>query len=463
MKKCFWLLLILIRSTATLNAQQATASSPSIADKLDEYLTAASLQHRFNGTALVAKKGKILLQKGYGWNNVSTKIPNDTNSIYQLGSITKTFTGAAILLLQDEGKLAVTDKLSKYLPDYPRADQISLEQLFIHTSGIYDFKNLLYSPDSTERARLTRPVPKEWLVRQFSQKPMTGKPGAAVNYTNSGYYLLGLVVEKITGLSFETVVRERFLRPLQLTHTGFDFINLKTGGKTTGYTFQNDSVLVPTPIIDSTVAYAAGGMYSTVGDLYRWSRVVQNRRLLKPDTWESALSPPNNGNWGYGWGVSTFQNDKKLIFQNGNLPGFATYYIQFPQDDITLILLSNVDDASDITSPEPTVRDLINIVYDLPYQLPKNRKIVSVAQPVLTQYIGRYRHSDDRIMAITMESGQLFLQITGQPRFEVYAESDTEFFLKVVDAQLTFRKNETGQVAQVVVRQGGHDYAWKRL
>jgi CubicO group peptidase (beta-lactamase class C family) len=119
MKKCFWLLLILIRSTATLNAQQVTASPQSTADKLDEYLTAASRQHRFNGTALVARKGKILLQKGYGWNNVSAKIPNDTNSIYQLGSITKPFTGAAILLLQDEGKLSVTDKLSKYLPVIP--------------------------------------------------------------------------------------------------------------------------------------------------------------------------------------------------------------------------------------------------------------------------------------------------------------------------------------------------------
>ncbi len=446
-------------SSIQVSAQQ-TASAKTAVEKLEEYLAVSATLHRFNGTALVAQKGEILLKKGYGWRDARTKTPNDTNSQYQLGSITKTFTGAVILQLQEEKKLSLQDNLHKYFPDYPQGDQITLEQLFFHTSGIYDFKSILYGPDST---KVTRPVSKEWVVSQFKDKPLTAKPGTAVNYTNSGYYLLGLIVEKITGKPFEAVVRERFIHPLNLTKTGFDFINLKTDGKTTGYTFRKDSVLVAKSTVDSTVAYAAGGMYSSVGDLYRWSRVVQNRRMLKPKTWKAALNPSKKGAWGYGWGINYVNGDKKLVYQNGNIPGFATFHAQIPEDDMVIILLCNVDDASDLTSLEPIAEDLFKVVYNLPYQLPVNRKTVLVSETVLRPYVGRYQMTPERTMAVTSEAGKLFLQITGQPKLEVFAESETDFFLKVVDAQLTFHKDPGGKVTQVVVRQGGSDFHWKKI
>ncbi|MGA0555590.1 serine hydrolase [Larkinella sp. VNQ87] len=448
----------LVLATSFTLAQQAPGAKTTT-EKLEEYLATSARLHRFNGTALVAQNGAVLLQKGYGWRDAVRQIPNDTNSIYQLGSITKTFTGAVILQLQEEKKLSLTDKLSRYFPEYPQGDQITLEQLFRHTSGIYDFKSILYGPDS---ATVTRPVSKEWVVAQFKDKPLAAKPGTAVHYTNSGYYLLGLIVEKLTGKPFETVVRERFFSPLKLTQSGFDFINTKNRGKTTGYTFRNDSRLVAVPTVDSTVAYAAGGMYSSVGDLYRWSRVVQNRRMLKPETWEAALTPPNRGNWGYGWGVNYFNDTKKLIFQNGNIPGFATFYVQIPDDDVVIILLCNVDDASDLTTLEPIVLDLVKLLYNEPYQLPVNRKAVAVGETVLRQYVGRYQLAPDRTLAITLEAGKLFLQVTGQPKFEVFAENETEFFLKTVQARLTFHKDASGKVSQVVVHQNG-DHVAKRL
>lgn len=450
-----WLAFALI---IPVNAQQRP-NPKTTAEKVEEYLTVSAHLHRFNGTALVARNGTVLLKKGFGWRNVKTKTPNDTTSIYQLGSITKTFTGAVILQLQEEQKLSLTDKLTKYFPDYPQGNQITLEQLFLHTSGIYDFKSILYGPDSS---RVTRPVSKEWLVAQFKDKPLTASPGSAVYYTNSGYYLLGLIVEKVTGKPFETVVRERFLKPLGLSRTGFDLINLKNRGKTTGYTFWKDSVLVEVPTVDSTVAYAAGGMYSSVGDLYRWSRVVQNRQMVEPETWEAALTPPNKGSWGYGWGVNYFAEGKKLIFQNGNIPGYATFYAQIPEDDVVIILLCNVDDASDLTTLDPIVLDLLKIVYDEPYKLPVNRKTVAVPETVLRQYVGAYKLDAARTLTITYEAGRLFLQVTGQPKFELFAESATQFFLKTVDAQLTFHKDAAGKVTQVVVHQGGNHVA-KRI
>lgn len=440
----------------------ASVSAQSITEKLDEYLQAVARQHRLNGTVLIAEKGKILIQKGYGWRNEAAKIPNDTSSIYQLGSITKTFTGAAILQLQTEGKLSVQDKLSKYLPDYPNGDQITLNDLFAHTSGIYDFKNFLYQKDGPDKLDVTHPVSKERMVSLFSSKPTTGKPGQKMQYTNSGYFLLGLIIEKITGKPFETVIRERFLTPLRMTQTGFDFINLKRPGKTVGYTYQKDSVLVAEAPIDSTVGYAAGGMYSSVGDLYRWAQAIQTNRFLDEANWQRAFTPIGKTTWSYGWGLNTFKGNKMLAIQNGNLPGYATFFMLVPKEDVVFVVLANIDDASDLTTLDPIVRDLAFITFGEPYQIPKNRKTISLNENLLGQYVGNYQLEPKRILSITLEKGKLFLQVTGQGKFEIFPETETDFFLKAVDAQLTFHKTETGQVSKVVVHQNG-DFVAKKL
>ncbi|GAB4048215.1 serine hydrolase [Spirosoma litoris] len=448
----FMIALCLIHSA---NAQQAKSTT----EKLDEYLTTAANLHRFNGTVLVAQKGSILLQKGYGWRNEPAKIPNDTTSIYQLGSITKTFTGAAILQLQEEKKLSIKDKLSRYLPDYPNGDQITIEQLFAHTSGIYDYKGVLYSKDSLE---FTRPVSKERILSTFKDKPLANEPGKTVNYSNSGYFLLGLIIEKVAQQPFETVIRERFIRPLQLTRTGFDFINRQTPDKTTGYTYWKDSVLVAVRSLDSTAAYAAGGMYSSVGDLYRWTQAFRSTQLLKPASQRLAFTPIKPGNWSCGWGINYFVNHKKLVFQNGNLPGFATFLVLIPDDDTVLIMLANVDDTSDMTTLEPMLKDLLFVTYGMPYQLPVSFKTVRVSDAILQQYVGQYQLDLKRIVTITFDQNRLFLQVTGQERFEIFPSSETDFFLKAVNAQLTFQKDETGRVIQITVHQNG-DVVAKRL
>jgi CubicO group peptidase (beta-lactamase class C family) len=459
MKQTLRVATALLVQVLSLRVQAQPAKT--IAEKADEYLTASASLHRFNGTILIAQKGTVLLQKGYGWRNELTRTPNDTNSIYQLGSITKTFTGAAIVQLQAEGKLAVTDKLSQYLPDYPNGNQITLNDLFAHTSGIYDYKNFLYTKDGPDKVDFTRPVSKEKIVSMFSRQPTTSKPGGKENYTNSGYFLLGLVIEKVTGKPFEKVIRERFINPLQLTQTGFDFINLQRLGKTTGYSFEKDSVLVGVAPIDSTAGYAAGGMYSTVGDLYRWSRALQAQHVLTPTDWKQTLTPIGKTRWSYGWGISTFKTAGGLVFQNGNLPGFGTYLMLLPAEDIVIIALSNVDDASDLTSLEPIVRDLVFITAGMPYQIPKNRMAIVLNENTLRQYVGKYRLDAKRILAITFNDGKLFLQVTGQGKLEIFPETETDFFLKVVDAQLTFHKDETGQVSKVVVHQNGDTVAKK--
>ncbi|GAB3942026.1 hypothetical protein GCM10028805_06120 [Spirosoma harenae] len=457
MNRFHWGLILLTIYWLTISAKaQSPKSTP---EKLEEYLSTAANLHRFNGSILIARNDSILIKKGYGWRNEKAKIPNDTNSIYQLGSITKTFTGAAILQLQEEGKLSVKDKLSRYLPDYPNGDQITIEQLFAHTSGIPDFKGVLYSKDSLE---FTRPVSKERVLSTFKDKPLLNKPGKAVNYSNSGYFLLGLIIEKVTQKPFETVIRDRFISPLQLSRTGFDFINLKRPEKTTGYTYWKDSVLVATRPLDSTAAYAAGGMYSSVTDLYRWARAIRANQLLKSTSWATAFTPISPGTWSYGWGINYFNGKRKLVFQNGNLPGFATFFVLVPEDNITIVMLANVDDTSDITTLEPMIRDLFFITYGMPYTLPISYRPVAVSESTLKQYVGQYQLAPKRILAITYDHGKLFLQVTGQDKFEIFPSSETDFFLKAVNAQLTFQKDSSGQITQIVVHQNGDTVA-KRL
>jgi len=149
---CLFTLQLILTLASRTYAQQAN----SIAEKADEYLTAVTRLHRFNGTVLIAQRGTVLLQKGYGWRNESAKTSNDTNSIFQLGSITKTFVGAAVLQLRNEGKLSVKDKLSQYLPDYPEGNRITLNDLFAHTSGIYDYKNFLYSSAGPDKVIINK-------------------------------------------------------------------------------------------------------------------------------------------------------------------------------------------------------------------------------------------------------------------------------------------------------------------
>src|SRR5580698_6851449 len=165
------------------------------AQEIDELLKEYTKQNIFNGVALVAQKGKILLEKGYGYKNVATKTPNDTNTIFQIGSITKQFTAAIILQLQEQHRLSVQDRLSKYIPDYPNSDSITIENLLTHTSGIYNYTN----DDAYMQNTSATPIKLETLISLFKNKPLDFSPGTKYSYSNSGYVLLGYIIERITG------------------------------------------------------------------------------------------------------------------------------------------------------------------------------------------------------------------------------------------------------------------------
>lgn len=208
------------------------AESDSIKKSLDDYLTSAHAQNHFNGNALVVAHGKILLQKSYGFSNFAKNIEIDQHTVFSIASVTKQFTAAVIMQLQEADKLSVNDTLSKYFPDIPSAKKITLKHLLTHTSGLYDY---VADIDEEDSAIACNPVNKQLVLNIISAHKPYFKPGTDYRYCNSGYYLLGLIIEKVTGKSYEQNVRDIIFTPLQMDHSFFDFRHMPGTQIATGY------------------------------------------------------------------------------------------------------------------------------------------------------------------------------------------------------------------------------------
>ncbi|MBC7511198.1 MAG: serine hydrolase [Ferruginibacter sp.] len=422
--------------------------------QLDTILDTYTKLHKFNGSVLVAKNGTIIMDKGYGYRNAANKVLNDAATIYQLGSITKQFTSAIILKLQEEKKLNVQDKLSKYFPDYPKGDSITIEQLLTHTSGIYSYTN---NSEFMEK-EVTIPTNREKIMAMFKDKPLDFSPGTGWNYSNSGYSLLGYIIEIAAKKPYEEVVRKYIFTPLQMTHSGFDFTHLKSNEKATGYFKLDDAnTASPAPIVDSSVSFSAGAIYSTTGDLYRWHKALEANTILSKIQQEKAYTPVRN-NYGYGWGIDSLDG-KRRVSHSGGIHGFTTNISRVPENDVCIILLSNASDGTlgDITEA------IFNVLYNKPYKLPKERTVIKVPEATLKQYLGEYEIRPNLHVVISLKNGALVVLPTGQPESVIYAEKEDFFFVKEQDIQLEFTRNENKEVTGFILHQGGANVPCKKV
>jgi len=430
-----------------------SAAAQDVSRTLDELLLAYLRQGKFNGTALVAYKGKILLEKGYGWKSVADSSKNDDKTIYQIGSVTKQFTATLILQQQEAKKLSVEDKLSKYFPSYPKGDSITIHNLLTHTSGIYNYTN--DGKFMTEGA--TKPQTRQYMMSLFENKPLGFKPGTKWSYCNSGYSLLGYILEDVTKKKWEQLMHERILGPLGMTNSGFDFVALKNPNKATGYFLLDAKANTPATVIDSTVAFAAGSLYSTVGDLYKWERAITAGKLLKPESWKAEFTPFKD-KYAYGWFIDSLHG-KKITRHGGGIYGFVSDLLRFPDDDLVIILLSNKPTGG-LTAIS---NNLAAIVFKKTFDWPTDRKEISVPENILQQYVGEYQISPDFIITILLDAGKLKARATGQPEFQIFAEKENYFFLKAVDAQLEFVKDSSGKVEKMILYQGGGRTEGKKI
>lgn len=454
--KSISLLLVFIAGSFYLNAQQID----SISRKLDEYLISANEFHKFNGSALIAQHGKILLQKSYGYKNFERHVLNENNTIYQIGSITKQFTATVILKLQEDGKLSIKDKLSKYFPEFKYAGKITLENLLTHTSGIYNYTNDIGPEDS---AIVCNPINKKLVTDIIFQHKPSFDPGKQFQYSNSNYYLTGLIIEKVSGKSYEENVRDIIFRPLQMSHSLFDFKHSSDTNIATGYQTINDTTEIEATAWrwDSTVTYAAGAIFSTTGDMYKWAKAIAKMEILSPDSWTDALKP-HLQNYGYGWYIDSMYGHK-TIAHGGGIPGFTAYMSYFPDDDITIILLTNEgwfnEGLATINS------NLSAICFHQPFELFHKIMFVQLSPQLLKKYIGRYDFDKKHHVYITLENDTLQMEAPqgGLPKSPLFPRDENNFYLKIIDARIEFVKDASGNISGLISHYNGKNEVCKKV
>jgi CubicO group peptidase (beta-lactamase class C family) len=413
---------------------------------------------------LVSRDGKTLFEKGYGYASLEHQAPITPETKFRIGSITKQFTASAILRLQEQGKLSVDDHLSKYLPDYPRGDQVTLRHLLTHTSGIHSYTD---KPDFVET--VTVPIKSAAaFIHSFENEPYDFSPGERWSYSNSGYFLLGFIVEKVSGEPYGDFLRTQFFEPLGMKDTGVYRNGDVLLHDATGYA-QNGETIERARDWDMSRAGGAGALYSTVEDLARWNDALFGGRVLNKASLDAAWSPvatranptPTDGGYGFGWNIGSLRGLRE-IQHGGGLQGFVSMLSRFPDQQLTIVVLANA--APPIPGLDPgTLTHAIAEIYLGGVMAPRpSTKAVTLSPAELEPFVGRYDYGQ-AILAVTREGDHLFAQLTGQPRFEIFPRSANEFFWKVVDAQVTFTRDDAGRVVKAHHRQGPASFDAPRL
>lgn len=401
---------------------------------------------------LVAKDGKILYKKAFGYADLEKKVLVTPETKFRIGSITKQFTASAILKLQEEGKLQVTDKLSKYFPDFPRGGEVTIHHLLTHTSGIHSFTG---KEDFLKR--VLTPVTNEEELAYFKNDPYDFNPGDNYLYNNSGYFLLGYIIEKVTGKSYGQYLKDTFFDPLGMTNTGVHASTLTLTNEAKGYGKEGSYVRALN--WDMSWAGGAGALYSTVEDLYRWNEAVFNGKVLNEKSLKAAFTPVvlNNGqkpagtNYGYGWGFAEYRG-QETIEHGGGLHGFLSQLARYPKENMTVAILTNVTPAQ-VSLSSNTLAEY--------YLWEKMGKQASYSQQAagsvdVKTYEGRYDFKNGVVMIITSDGKDLFAQLTGQPKFPIFPAAPDEYFWKVVEARIKFIKNDKGEITHGHFAQGSY-------
>jgi CubicO group peptidase (beta-lactamase class C family) len=309
------------------------------ASRIDQIVQSYVSAKTFMGTVLVARGSGILLSKGYGMANLEWDIPNVPSTKFRLGSVTKQFTAASILLLEERGKLKVEDPVKKYMPDAPAAwDKVTVRHLLTHTSGIPSFTG--FSDYRKTEPFETTP---EKEVALFRDKPLEFAPGEKWNYSNSGYVLLGYLIEKISGQSYASFVKENIFTPLAMKDSGYDLNSEIIRHRAAGYSPGNGGP-VNTGFIHMSIPFSAGSLYSTTEDLLRWEQGLFGGKVLSPESLEKMTKPFLND---YAFGLSVRTKDgHKMIDHGGGIEGFNTHLAYYPEDKVTIVVLGNLNSGS---------------------------------------------------------------------------------------------------------------------
>ncbi len=420
--------------------------------RMEQVIQAYTTGNKFMGTVLVARGNDVILSKGYGKANLEWDIPNTPSAKFRLGSITKQFTAASILLLQERGKLNINDPVKKYMADAPAAwDKITIYHLLTHTSGIPNFTSF---PEYSKWERYETTA-KEGVAR-FRDRPLDFQPGEKWSYSNSGYLLLGYLIETISGGSYAQFVRDNIFTPLGMKDSGYDSNTVIIPRRASGYVPVKDG-LENAGYVHMSIPGGAGALYSTTEDLLKWEQGLFGGKVLSAASLET-MTKPYKDDYACGLGVR-LKNGRKLIEHGGGIQGFNTQLSYYPDDKLTVVVLANVNGEA----PGEIAAKLADVVHGEAITMPGERKEITLNPKILAPYVGTYELMPGTNILITLEGNQLSEKLGPQPLFPIYPESENMFFLKVVDAQIEFVKDAGGKVTALVLHQGGRDMKAARI
>ena len=353
---------LIILLTPISNSQTKTEKIDNLINRYLEY-------RLFNGSALVAENGEVIFKKGYGLANMEWDIPNSYDTKFRLGSITKQFTSMLIMQLVEKNKIKLKDKITDYLPYYRKdiGDKVTIEMLLTHTSGIPSYTG---NPDFFEKTSKQYYAPDDF-IKEYCSGDLEFEPGTKFNYNNSGYFILGAIIEHITGKSYEENIVENICKPLGLNDTGYDNFEKIMSKRAAGYEKTGSGYSIA-PYLDMALPYAAGSLYSTVEDLYKWDMALRGEKILSKKYMDDIFKgrvDARNSQYAYGWFIDTisFDDQKYLVYTHGGgINGFNTINYIVPQKGQVVILFSNAGGAP----LDNMTNAIINILNDKEYKFP---------------------------------------------------------------------------------------------
>jgi CubicO group peptidase (beta-lactamase class C family) len=440
----------------------AAATQSQLDGKLEEYMAARSRVTGFSGAVLVARDGQVILRRASGAANREHSVANTPETKFRIGSVSKQFTAAAVLLLAQRGALQLTDPIHEHLPEWPSAwDGVTIHHLLSHTAGL---------PRLTTRALLdvsafsaATPVPFRTVDDLFAPgedlQPLDFEPGQGWAYSNVGYIVLGMLVAKVSGRDFCTFVSQELFQPLEMADSGCAVPSLIVENRASGYN-RVQGVVSNAPYIDVGFTGGAGAFYSTVDDLLRWDRALGANALLDAASTAKLFTAVRN-EYGYGWWVQT-KFDRRVEWHGGNAPGLVAQITRYPEERLFIAILSNVWSDLDRSQVRAMSNELAALMLGESYELPRKHEEHALDPAAYEAYVGEYRGKD--AFAIARAGDRLFFQFPpGNSVFEIVPESETQFFWKDREFFLTFERDPTGAFTEVSVRNEGELARWTRV
>ncbi|MCC7054136.1 MAG: serine hydrolase [Gemmatimonadaceae bacterium] len=369
-------------------------------------------------TVLIARGDDVLYRKAFGMADLELRVPMRADNVLQLASITKQFTSVSILMLMEQGKLALQDPLSKFIPDYPRGDEITLHHLLNHSSGVTSYTNLV-----TFRSKTRQDLSPEEIVESVKHLPLEFTPGTQYAYSNSGYALLGMIIEKLSGVSYGEFVRKNIFDRLGMKHSYYASNFTVIPSRASGYQLYEGNVENP-EYMSPTVAYAAGALLSNVDDMLLWSRSLRRNTLVSESAKHLAftnhrLSTGRLSNYGYGWAINELAGVPTLE-HTGGINGYATSGIYVPGRDVYAIVLTNRDDGR---GPESYNLKAVSMLLG---QSIVEKAAVALSEAQLRRWVGAYQF-DDVVRFVTYDQGALYSTREGGRPIRLLAVSDSQF------------------------------------